>query len=496
MQYQSTRDSGLRVDAARAILEGISRDGGLFVPEELPELTREDLEALSRVSYPERAKWVLSRFLTGWTGEELSACVEGAYLGGRFEEDDPAPLACLDGDLCLLELWHGPTCAFKDVALQLLPRLLPLAAEKCGCREEIAILTATSGDTGKAALEGFRDAAGTRILVFYPEEGVSPVQKLQMTTQEGENVAVLGIRGNFDDAQTGVKAIFADRELGEELRREGFVLSSANSINWGRLVPQIVYYISAYCDLLAAGRIGAGERVNFCVPTGNFGNILAGYYAKGMGLPVGKLLCASNRNDVLTDFIRTGVYDRRRPFYATASPSMDILISSNLERLLYLLSGRSGEKTREKMESLASDGWYRLEEGELAALQREFYGACCDDAGAKEVIRRYFERYSYLCDPHTAVALSAWEQYRAETGDGTLTVVLSTASPYKFAGTVLEALGAEDSGEGPERLRRLEELSGLAAPEALSSLWGKKVRFGESCAPGEMKDRVRGLLRR
>ena len=496
LKYLSTRDSSLEVDSARAIVEGISREGGLFVPSELPRLTREDLERLSGLSYPQRAQWVLSQFLTDWTGEELAGCVEGAYCGGRFEDDDPAPLSCLDEDICLLELWHGPTCAFKDVALQLLPRLMPAAAQKCGCREEIAILTATSGDTGKAALEGFRDVPGTRILVFYPEDGVSRMQKRQMTTQAGENVAVIGIRGNFDDAQSGVKAIFGDRALEEELRREGFVLSSANSINWGRLAPQIVYYISAYCDLLAAGRIGAGEPVNFCVPTGNFGNILAGYYAKGMGLPVKMLLCASNRNNVLTDFIRTGRYDRNRRFYATTSPSMDILISSNLERLLYLLTGRSDRETREKMEALGRTGVYQLDERELSALQREFYGACCDDAGAADTIRRVFERYSYLCDPHTAVAVNAWEQYRAATGDRTKTVILSTASPYKFADTVLEALGEDCPEDDFQRLRRLEEVSGMPAPAALRALREAEVRFRETCAPEEMRDRVRRFLSR
>ena len=496
MKYTSTRDSSLAVDSAQAIVEGISRDGGLFVPTEIPKLTEKDLADLAGMEYADRARWVLSRFLTDWTEEELADCVQGAYGSGRFQDDNPAPLSCLDEEGCLLELWHGPTCAFKDVALQMLPRLMPLAARKCGCKEEIAILTATSGDTGKAALEGFQDVPGTRILEFYPEDGVSRMQKRQMLTQAGNNVSVIGIRGNFDDAQSGVKAIFGDRSLEEELRREGFRLSSANSINWGRLVPQVAYYVSAYCDLLAAGKLQNGELVNFCVPTGNFGNILAGYYAKQMGLPVKMFICASNRNNVLTDFIHTGRYDRNRKFYTTTSPSMDILISSNLERLLYLLTGRSDRETREKMEELKTSGTYQLTGEELAALQKEFFGACCDDEEASATIRRIFETYSYLCDPHTAVAVNAWEQYREQTGDRTRTVILSTASPYKFADTVLTALGEECPEDDFRRLECLERVSGLPAPEGLTELERKKVRFREVCSPEEMEDRVREFLRK
>ena len=469
MNYTSTRDSSLRVTAQEAIVQGIAPDGGLFVPVEMPSLTEEDLAALSGMTYTQRAVWVLSRFLTDWTAEELAAAVEAAY-GERFEEGDPAPLSRLEEGKYLLELWHGPTCAFKDMALQLLPKLLPAAAKKSGCREEIVILVATSGDTGKAALEGFMDVPGTRILVFYPQEGVSRMQKRQMTTQRGDNVAVTGIRGNFDDAQTGVKAIFGDEELAAELREKGFSLSSANSINWGRLVPQIVYYISAYCQLLADGEIAAGEQVNFCVPTGNFGNILAGYYAKQMGLPVKRSLCASNRNNVLTDFIATGRYDRNRAFFTTTSPSMDILISSNLERLLYLLTGKNDAETREKMDSLRRTGVYQLDQRELSALQEEFSGGCCDDRQAADTIRQTFERYSYLCDPHTAVAVKVWEDYRKETGDGTKTVILSTASPYKFADTVLAALGQPVPEDDFDRLEALEKLSGLPAPAALTGL--------------------------
>ncbi|MCI9195691.1 MAG: threonine synthase [Angelakisella sp.] len=493
MNYTSTRDSSLRVTAQEAIVQGIAPDGGLFVPVEMPSLTEEDLAALSGMTYTQRAVWVLSRFLTDWTAEELAAAVEAAY-GERFEEGDPAPLSRLEEGKYLLELWHGPTCAFKDMALQLLPKLLPAAAKKSGCREEIAILVATSGDTGKAALEGFMDVPGTRILVFYPQEGVSRMQKRQMTTQQGDNVAVTGIRGNFDDAQTGVKAIFGDEELAAELREKGFSLSSANSINWGRLVPQIVYYISAYCQLLADGEIAAGEQVNFCVPTGNFGNILAGYYAKQMGLPVKRFLCASNRNNVLTDFIATGRYDRNRAFFTTTSPSMDILISSNLERLLYLLTGKNDAETREKMDSLRRTGVYQLDQRELSALQEEFSGGCCDDRQAADTIRQTFERYSYLCDPHTAVAVKVWEDYRKETGDGTKTVILSTASPYKFADTVLAALGQPVPKDDFDRLEALEKLSGLPAPAALTGLKDAPCRFPDVCGAGEMGERVRKFL--
>ncbi len=494
MNYTSTRDNSRQVTAQEAIVQGISPEGGLFVPETVPALTGEDLQALAKMTYTQRAVWVLSRFLTDWTQEELATAVEAAYGGERFEEGDPAPLARLDEGQYLLELWHGPTCAFKDMALQLLPKLLPTAAKKCGCKEEIAILVATSGDTGKAALEGFRDVPGTRILVFYPEDGVSRMQKRQMTTQQGENVAVMGIQGNFDDAQNGVKAIFGDEKMAAELLEKGFVLSSANSINWGRLVPQIVYYISAYCQLLADRELAPGEGVNFCVPTGNFGNILAGYYAKQMGLPVNRLICASNRNNVLTDFITTGRYDRNRKFYATSSPSMDILISSNLERLLYLLTGRSDAETREKMAALRKTGVYQLDEKELSSLQKEFWGGCCGDEAAAETIGETFRKYSYLCDPHTAVAVNVWEQYRRATGDHTKTVILSTASPYKFGDTVLAALGERCPEDDFARLAELEKVSGLPVPTSLAALKDAPCRFPAVCRAGEMGEKVLEFL--
>ena len=494
MNYTSTRDNSRRVTAQEAIVRGISPEGGLFVPEAMPALTGEDLAALAKMTYIQRAKWVLEKFLPDWTAEELSAAVEAAYGGDRFEDGNPAPLSRLDENCYLLELWHGPTCAFKDMALQLLPKLLPAAARKSGCGKEIAILVATSGDTGKAALEGFRDVSGTRIQVFYPQEGVSPMQKRQMTTQQGGNVSVVGIRGNFDDAQNGVKAIFGNEAMAKTLGERGFALSSANSINWGRLVPQIVYYISAYCTLLADGELKTGEAVNFCVPTGNFGNILAGYYAKQMGLPVKRFLCASNRNNVLTDFIATGRYDRNRRFYTTTSPSMDILISSNLERLVYLLTGKNDGETREKMAALGGTGVYQLDERELSALQKEFFGGCCDDEEAAKTIRETFREYGYLCDPHTAVAMNVCRQYRKETGDETRTIVLSTASPYKFGDTVLAALGEDCPGDDFVRLSALEQISGLPVPAALSTLKDAPVRFGEVCAPEEMGEKVLEFL--
>ena len=495
MKYTSTRDDAKRLTAAQAIHKGISPDGGLFLPTELPALDQGFLQRLCGMDYRGRAVEVLSLFLDDYTREELADCVEAAYGGERFEDGNPAPLAKVSETDYFLELWHGPTCAFKDMALQLLPKLLPLAVAKTGCAKETVILVATSGDTGKAALEGFRDVEGARIMVFYPQEGVSPMQKRQMTTQQGSNVQVTGIRGNFDDAQTGVKAIFGDRDFAARLDKGGYVLSSANSINWWRLVPQIVYYISAYCDLVADGEIGMGERVNFCVPTGNFGNILAAYYAKKMGLPVGRLICASNSNNVLTDFIRTGRYDRNREFYTTLSPSMDILISSNLERLLFDICGRDAGRIRALMESLRDTGAFALDEEERQILQKEFFGAFSSDEATRNAIRRVFESCSYLCDTHTAVAVDAVAQYRAVTGDRTRTVVVSTASPYKFAGSVLEALG---QGVLPEddfaKAEQLEKLTGVPVPGPILALREAAPRFRDCCATGEMEAAVAAFL--
>ncbi len=482
MQYTSTRDSGVKVSAAKAIAQGISKDGGLFVPETVPTLSAEELTALSGMNYTQRATSVLSKFLTDFTPAEVEECTTAAYATGRFRSPEVAPLKELAAGEHILELWHGPTCAFKDMALQILPHLMRVSAGKTVDGKEIVILVATSGDTGKAALEGFKDADHTRILVFYPEEGVSPMQKLQMTTQEGSNVGVSAIRGNFDDAQTGVKTIFTDPAIAQKLADNGMMFSSANSINWGRLVPQIVYYISAYCDLLAADKIKMGDPINVCVPTGNFGNILAAYYARQMGLPIAKLICASNRNRVLTDFINTGCYNRNRDFYTTTSPSMDILISSNLERLLYDLSGKNDATIRELMQGLSKDGEYTVSDEVKAALQALFVGGCCDDSEAAATIADTFNCHGYLLDTHTAVAVRVYEDYRRDTGDTTPTVIASTANPYKFSSSVLEALDGDVTGlDEFDKVEKLNADTGCEVPAPLAGLKGKTPRFTGVC---------------
>lgn len=494
MNYQSTRNKSVSISSAEAIARGISADGGLFVPEQFPQVTKQWLEGLVELDYIGRAKAVLSLFLTDYSQEELDACVKGAYQG-TFENNDPAPLVTLSDSVSVLELWHGPTCAFKDMALQLLPHLLTRAARKTDSASTIVILVATSGDTGKAALEGFKDVEGTKILVFYPRDGVSDMQKLQMTTQEGENVSVCSVQGNFDDAQTGVKRIFTDPAMAKRLADGDMAFSSANSINWGRLVPQVVYYISSYVDLVQQGRIALGDAINVVVPTGNFGNILAGYYAKQMGLPIARFICASNANQVLTDFIRTGVYDRNRQFHTTMSPSMDILISSNLERLLFDLTGRNDQTIKEWMNQLKTTGRYEVSNEVKAKIQSLFYGATVDDEGTKSVIRNTFRQQGYLCDTHTAVALGAYEQYRKETGDATPTIIVSTASPYKFAPSVLSALEpVEDGMDDFALVRRLSELTTTKVPAPLSALQGKQPHFDQSCAPDTMEQVVLDML--
>ena len=493
MRYISTRDNTIQYSAAQAITQGLARDGGLLTPFFIPKLPGKALEDLRDMAYQQRAVYVMKQFLDEFSVKELTNFVNAAYGPDKFDTPAVAPVHTVDGDTHCLELWHGPTCAFKDMALQLLPKLLPTAAKKCGCKEEIAILVATSGDTGKAALEGFRDVPGTRILVFYPEDGVSRMQKRQMTTQQGENVAVMGIQGNFDDAQNGVKAIFGDEKMAAELLEKGFVLSSANSINWGRLVPQIVYYISAYCQLLADRELAPGEGVNFCVPTGNFGNILAAYYAKEMGLPIDQLICASNSNNVLTEFLREGVYDRNRQFYNTMSPSMDILISSNLERLLLALTQDPAE-VREYMTQLAETGRYKVSGRIQDRLQKRFKGYFCDDRETQRVIRTMFERHGYLIDTHTAVAFSALEQYRQETGDDAPAIVASTASPFKFCASVLEALGELAPASGLDALDQLSARTGQPVPAPLAGLRDKAVRFTQVVEKDHMLDAVRSLL--
>ena len=482
MNYTSTRDNSVKVSAAYAIATGISPDGGLYVPEAIPALTHEELLAAAKTDYRDRAVSVLGKYLTDFTEEELRECVDGAYTG-KFGGEDVAPVVDIAENRFVLELWHGPTCAFKDMALQLLPHLLTRSVKKTCDGKEIVILVATSGDTGKAALEGFKDVPGTRIIVFYPVEGVSAIQKKQMVTQEGGNVGVCAISGNFDDAQTGVKRIFTDPETAAELAKGNMAFSSANSINWGRLAPQIVYYISAYADLMNKGVIkNKGDEVNVVVPTGNFGNILAAYYAKKMGLPIGKLICASNANNVLTDFLRTGVYDRNRHFYTTVSPSMDILISSNLERLLYDLSGCDSARVKGWMDSLAATGRYEVDDDVKAAIKELFWAGCCDDEATLATIGGVFASQHYLSDTHTAVALNVYEQYVKEFGSDVPTIIASTASPYKFAPAVLSAVAKEKiTDDDFAMLENLNEVSGVAIPASLADLEGKAVRFDSVC---------------
>ncbi len=489
MKYISTRGNGEELDSAEAIIRGLAGDGGLFVPSRMPQIPLNFIERFGKISYEERAEGILSLFLSDYTTVELVECVEGAYGNDKFDDVHRAPVKAV-GDFSVLELWHGPTSAFKDMALQLLPRLMSTALKKTGEEKEILILVATSGDTGKAALEGFCDVDQIRIMVFYPEGGVSRIQRLQMLTQKGKNVNVTAVRGNFDDAQSGVKAIFSDAEFNEKLAAAGVKLSSANSINWGRLVPQIVYYFSAYADLLEEGRIKAGDEVNFCVPTGNFGDILAAYYARKMGLPIHRLICASNCNNVLTDFLRTGIYNRKREFHKTISPSMDILISSNLERLLYHVTGDPAQ-VKNWMESLADTGTYDVGAGVLEEIQKTFWAGWTDEQSTKETIRRVYEERNYTLDTHTAVAWNVAEQYVKETGDRHEMIVVSTASPYKFNASVLEAMGESTDGMDEFRLLdRLKEKSGQPIPKGLDSLRSAREIHLDVCGRTEMEDVV------
>lgn len=494
MLYHSTRGGGERVGAAAAIKAGIAPDGGLYVPDTIPLADKSFLAALVPLSYQERAVRIMELFLGDYRCDEIAACVAAAYGPDRFDHPAVAPVVRLDDATFMLELWHGPTSAFKDMALQMLPRLMVHALAKTGEAAEIVILVATSGDTGKAALEGFRDVPGTRIIVFYPHQGVSDMQRLQMVTQEGANVAVIAVRGNFDDTQTGVKTIFADRGTGDDLAARGFKLSSANSINWGRLLPQIVYYFSAYADLTAAGHISPGRPVNFVVPTGNFGNILAGYYAKLMGLPVGRLICAANANNVLTEFLRAGLYDRRRDFHKTISPSMDILISSNLERLLYHATGGDAAQVAAWMASLAADGAYRVDGRPLARIQDTFWSDWVSDHDTTAAIKAVWDQYRYLIDPHTAVACHACHAYRKATGDTAPSVIVSTASPFKFNDSVLAALAGPAPGDPFAAARELARLTGQPVPPALAALEKKPVRHTALCDPADMYATVRRAL--
>ena len=475
MLYKSTRSQEAAThSAAQIIKQGLATDGGLFVPEMIPTLTMDEITALCDASYPVRAAKILAKFLGDYTYEELLADCEEAYSNSSFV-GGAAPLVNLTDNKEILELWHGPTAAFKDMALQIMPRLLSRALVKTGEERTALILVATSGDTGKAALEGYKDIDRIKIMVFYPVDGVSHVQKLQMATQTGNNVNVCAIEGNFDDAQTGVKIIFGDESMAQKLNENGYFFSSANSINWGRLAPQIVYYVSAYCDLLSAGKCQAGDPFNVCVPTGNFGNIFAAYIAKLMGLPINKLICASNANNILTDFLRTGTYDRNRNFYLTMSPSMDILISSNLERLLYFVAG--SEKTAIYMKQLNTTGAYSVEDDVLKKITENFVGYYADEKTTAETIRTCWEKYNYLSDTHTAVAISAAEQYIAESGDTLPMVIDSTASPYKFANNVYRAITAKDPDSDLAALDALSEVTKTEIPYPLAGLAQRKVRF-------------------
>lgn len=496
MLYTSTRDNSIRVSAAQAIARGISEEGGLFVPVELPVFSADAISSMTSMSYIDRAKTVLREFLTDFSEEELDFCVNGAYAADKFSSPQIAPTVNIDGNKNILELWHGPTCAFKDMALQLLPYLMTVSAKKTADGKTIVILVATSGDTGKAALEGFKNVENTKILVFYPVCGVSPMQKLQMTTQEGENVAVCAINGNFDDAQSAVKSIFTSSEIKAELEKKNMMFSSANSINWGRLVPQIVYYFSTYCDLVNMGKIKVGEEINVVVPTGNFGNILAGFYAKKMGLPIKKLVCASNSNNVLTDFLKTGTYDKNRDFFTTTSPSMDILISSNLERLLYHMSGNDSALVSELMNKLANDGKYTVSKELISEIQKVFDAGYTAEDKVDDTIKEHFEKYNYLCDTHTAVAVKVYDEYVKSTGDDIPTVIDSTASPYKFSASVLNAvLGKKvDKLDEFEMVDELHGFTGVDVPKPLASLKDKSVRFAEVCNKEDMSRMVFKLL--
>jgi len=497
MNYKSTRDSNISVKSSEAIAKGLSPEGGLFVPESIPAISETQIKYMADMTYTERAKEILGRFLTDFTEDELDKCINAAYTKEKFETNTIAPIYKLNDGQYVLELWHGPTCDFKDMALQILPHLLTTSVKKLGLDRETVILVATSGDTGKAALEGFRDVEGTKIIVFFPDEGVSQIQRLQMCTQEGENVFVSAVNGNFDDAQNGVKAIFTDKEYEKELGKGKKALSSANSINWGRLVPQIVYYFSAYCDMIAADEINCGDKVNICVPTGNFGNILAAYYAKCMGLPVNKLICASNKNNVLTDFINTGVYDRNREFYVTTSPSMDILISSNLERLLYMISGERADVVSGYMNELKENGKYTVSEEIKKEICENFYGGCADDEACADTIKKTYEKFGYVTDTHTAVAVSVHNEYVKNTGDETKTIIASTASPFKFNGAVLNALENSEELSELDEFRLLDKLAKdyeLRVPTSLANLEEKEVRFETVCDKNQMKAVINEFL--
>lgn len=494
MNYVSTRNNNDAVTSAMAIKEGLSKNGGLFVPEKFPKLTEEIYDYLKGASYQKRAAYILNMFLEDFSFDELSDYAKKAYGENKYGGENAAPLYEYDEKTHFLELWHGPTCAFKDMALQMLPHLLTASVRKTGDDRIVTILVATSGDTGKAALDGFADVEGSKIIVFYPRDGVSDIQKLQMITQKGKNVFVSSVEGNFDDAQTGVKEIFTDSEFNRELNEKGIILSSANSINWGRLAPQIVYYISSYVDLVNSEKIKQGDKINVCVPTGNFGNILAAYYAKKMGLPINKLICASNSNNILTDFINTGVYDRNRDFILTMSPSMDILISSNLERYLYDACEKNDEYINEIMTKLKTEGKYQVTDAIKAKIKEDFFADFATEEETTVEIKKCFDEKNYLIDTHTAVASSVLKKYREKTGDNSPAVIASTANPYKFSPSVLNALGENAGGDEFTLLESLRKKSGLQIPSSLAELKNAEKRFNACCKKTELKKTVSEFL--
>ena len=499
MNYISTRGYDKKYSAAEAIITGIAPDGGLFVPETIPQISKDEIEEMKNMQFFQLSARVLSKFLTDFTEQELLEYTAAAYSEEKWGEN-PIPLVQLNAyndREYILELWHGPTCAFKDVALQLLPHLMTASVKKTGINKKICILTATSGDTGKAALEGFKDLPGTEIIVFYPTGGVSDAQKLQMVTTEGDNTHVIAVNGCFDDAQTGVKKIFGDDAFAKKLEDHGIMLSSANSINWGRLAPQIAYYVYSYVELLRQEKIGKGEEINIVVPTGNFGNILAAWFAKQMGIPVRKLICASNRNKVLCDFFSTGTYDRNREFFKTSSPSMDILISSNLERLLYEVAGGNSAQVIEWMNGLNTEGKYSVDKDTLKSLQHSFVGGFADETGVAKTILDVYDRTDNVIDTHTAVGFNIYGRYHTRSNDETKTVFVSTASPFKFAPAVMDAIrGAGYSGGRSIEtvIKELSDESGLEIPKSIAELGSKEIRHKDVIDKEQMEDKVAEIL--
>lgn len=495
LKYTTTRTDNNLVTSSQAILKGLGKDGGLYLPLSIPKVSMEEIGSFTNLTYNEKAISILGKFLTDFTEAELRHCIDNAYNANTFTSPLITPLHLLNDNSAVLELYHGPTSAFKDVALQILPYLLTTSAKKNGDNRTYVILVATSGDTGKAALEGFKDVPNTKILVFYPNDGVSMVQKLQMVTQLGDNVKVVAVEGNFDDTQNGVKELFSKESLNNLLIEKNYTFSSANSINWGRLVPQIVYYFESYSQLVNLKKIKLGDEVNFTVPTGNFGNILAGYYAKEMGLPIKRLICAANANDVLKDFINTGIYDRNRDFVRTLSPSMDILISSNLERLLFLLSAGDKALISNLMSDLKNVGTYRVSDQLLSKLQSIFYSDSANDKDTIKTIREMYENKGYLIDTHTAVAYRVYEKYVASTCDTTFNVIVSTASPYKFNGAVAEAILPNYKDlDDMAQLKAIYQITGVSIPDGLNGLDGKSVRFSDVIMKDDMEVTLKDYL--